>query len=116
MNRPGIEPRSLEPLANTQLIRSIGSIPSRVIIIVQVIRYITEPSCIVVGSDEIKEMKVYIHLGGMVTMCRDMDEEISWRIKTGWKVFTTIKDVIQVNLDKTQCAYLFNGTVLPAML
>ena len=47
---------------------------------------------IVMGKDEIKEVKESVNLGRMVNMYRDMWGEISRRIKSGWKPFNTIKD------------------------
>ena len=44
-------------------------------------------------------------------MCQDTDVEILWRIRSGWKAFATIKDVL-----KTLHANLFNSTVLLVML
>ena len=45
-----------------------------------------------------------------------MDEEISQRIRSGWKVCTTIKDLFKAKLDKTLCADLFNSPILLVML
>ena len=38
------------------------------------------------------------------------------RIISGWKVFTTIKEVLKIKLDKTLHANVFNNTILHAML
>uniref|UniRef100_A0A8C9S512 ribonuclease H n=1 Tax=Scleropages formosus TaxID=113540 RepID=A0A8C9S512_SCLFO len=71
---------------------------------------------IVVQGDEIEEVEEYVYLGQEVNMRRDMEKEISRRIRAGWKAFNSIKDVLKGKLDKTTRANLFNGTVLPAML
>ena len=42
--------------------------------------------------------------------------EITQQIKSGWKVFTTIKVVLKAMLNKTLRANLFNSTVFLAML
>ena len=51
----------------------------------------------------------------MLNMCRGMDREISSRIKSMWNVFTTIRDVLNANLDRALCANLFNNTIFPSM-
>ena len=45
-----------------------------------------------------------------------MDIEILRRIRSEWKAFTLIKDVLEVNFYKTLHANVFNSTVLLAML
>ena len=52
----------------------------------------------------------------MVIMFREIDAEISWRVISWWNVFTTIKDKLKVNPDKTLNAIFFNSTVLPVKL
>ena len=49
-------------------------------------------------------------------MCRDMYAEITQRIRSGWKAFTKIKDVLKAKLNNTLGANFFNSTVLLAML
>ena len=49
-------------------------------------------------------------------MRRDLTKEISRRIRSGWKAFNSVKDVLKAKLDKATRTHLFNGTVLPAML
>ena len=71
-----------------------------------------QQGCSVDGNNEIDEKKEYIYFGRMVNMCRYMDAKILQRIRSGWKVFTTIKDELKAKLDKTQCANLFNNAVL----
>ena len=58
--------------------------------------------CIVlsIGSDEFK-FKEYVFLRWMVNMYRDIDAWILWKIRSGRKVFITIKVVLKANLDKT---------------
>ena len=68
-----------------------------------------------VKSDEIAELKEYCYLSWMVNMCWDLDVEILWRRRSGG-VFTTIKDVLKANLDKTLRANHFNNSILPAMV
>lgn len=70
----------------------------------------------VVGGDEIEEVEKYVYLGQEVNMRRDMEKEISRRVRARWKAFNSIRDVLKGRLDKTTRANLFNGTVLPAML
>ena len=45
-----------------------------------------------------------------------MDGEISQRIRSGWKAFIMLKNVLKAKLDNTQCVNLFNSNVLSAML
>ena len=71
---------------------------------------------ITVGSDELEEVQDYVYLGQEVNMRRDMEKEISRRIRAGWKAFNSVKDVLKARLDKSTRAGLFNATVLPAML
>ena len=56
---------------------------------------------IVIESDEIEEVKEYAYLEQMVNMRQDMDVKISQRIRSGWKAFAMIKDVLKVKLNKT---------------
>ena len=46
--------------------------------------------CIVVGSNEIEEVKEYINLGHMVNICLWMDAEILWGIRSEWKAYHDI--------------------------
>ena len=62
-------------------------------------------------------MKEYIDLGWTVDISSDMNrEKKSQRIRSWWKAFITIKDVLKAKLDKTLCANLFNSTILHASL
>ena len=58
-----------------------------------------------VEGDEI-EVKDSVHLGRMVIMGRDKDAEISRRIRSGRKLFTTIKSLPMEKLDKTHVPIL----------
>ena len=44
-----------------------------------------------------------------------MDAEILLRIRSGWKAFITIRDIIKAKLYQTLRKNLFNSTVVPAM-
>ncbi len=76
----------------------------------------TTPGRILVEGEAIEEVKEYSYLGQVVTMDRDMKPEIARRIRSGWRAFNSIKDVLQKTRDKALRAHLFNTTVLPAML
>ncbi|KHN86200.1 Putative uncharacterized transposon-derived protein F52C9.6, partial [Toxocara canis] len=76
----------------------------------------TKPGQIVVEGDVIEEVKDYVYLGQMVRMDRDMQPEITRRIRAGWRAFNSIKDVLKKKMSKTLRAHLFNSTVLLAML
>ena len=52
----------------------------------------------------------------MVNSCSQLNTEISREIRLGWMAFTTIKDVLNVKLDKILKANLFNNTILPTIL
>ncbi|KAG6940379.1 hypothetical protein G0U57_017518, partial [Chelydra serpentina] len=45
-----------------------------------------------------------------------MNGELSRRIRAGWCVFNSIKDVLKGKIDKTTRKNIFNSAVLPAML
>ena len=78
---------------------------------------------IVVGSDELKEVKEYIYLGWIGNIYWDMDVEILWRIKNGWLVgfhgmpnlvYTYILNDLEVNNEneenrKTKWWTYYNG-------
>ena len=58
----------------------------------------------------------WISMLWMVDMYPDMDAKTFRRIRSGWKVFTTPKNVFKAKLDKILRANLFNNSILPAML
>ena len=60
------------------------------------------------GSDEIEKVKEYVYLGRMLNIYLNMYAEISWRMRSGSKAFTTIKDVFKAKMYKSQLANLFN--------
>ena len=68
------------------------------------------------GSNKIEDIKQYDYWDRMLNMCWDMDVEISWKIRSGKKVFTTIKEVLKAKLDITLRANLFKRIVITAML
>ena len=49
-------------------------------------------------------------------MCRDMDVEISARIRSAWNAFSPIKDVLKAKLDYSPRANILYRTVLPEKL
>ena len=68
---------------------------------------------LVVGSDEIEKVKECVYLRRMVNMNRDIEAEISQRIRSIWKAFTAIKDLFNAMREN---ANLFNSIVLLATL
>ncbi|KAL7868246.1 hypothetical protein SRHO_G00096300 [Serrasalmus rhombeus] len=50
-------------------------------------------SKIVVGGNELEEVESY--LGQEVNMRHDLTKEISQRIRSGWKAFNSVKDVLK---------------------
>ena len=44
-------------------------------------------------------------------MYQNIDVKISWRIRSGWKAFTMIKDVVKETMDKNLYAIVFSSTV-----
>ena len=68
------------------------------------------------GSDELEELHEYLYPGQDLNMRLDMEKEISSRIRAGWKVFYSVKDLLKARLVKSTRAGLFKATVLRAML
>ncbi|KAG6926619.1 hypothetical protein G0U57_011657, partial [Chelydra serpentina] len=71
---------------------------------------------ITVTGEDIEEVEQYIYLGQEVNMRQDLNGELSRRIRAGWCVFNSIKDVLKGKIDKTTRKNIFNSAVLPAML
>ena len=67
---------------------------------------------VLIGSDEIEKLLVYFW--SLLNICQDMDEKNSLKIKSWWKVFTTIKVVFKAKLGKTKRTNLFYNIVVHA--
>ena len=64
------------------------------------------PLCqIVIGNDEIEEIKEYLNFGQMGHLCQYIDAEISKIIRSEWKGFNTIKEVLKAGKEPT-CHFL----------
>ena len=64
---------------------------------------------IVVGSNEIVEVKEYVYLG---RICQDMDVETLWRIRS----IASIKDALKVKAKQNPTCQSFQSTILLAVL
>ncbi|CAM4422757.1 unnamed protein product [Lepidochelys kempii] len=71
---------------------------------------------IIIKGEQIEKIEQYVYLGQEINMCHNQEGELLQRKKAGWGIFNSIKDVLQVKIDKAIHASLFNSTVLPAML
>ena len=67
-------------------------------------------SQIVVGSDEIEEMKEYIYFVWMVNMFLDINVEILHGLRPRWIAHISINDVLKAKLNKILWANLLNST------
>ena len=56
-----------------------------------------------------------VYLERVVNMCQDIDADISRKIRSWSKIFTTIKDVTETKLDNTIHSNPFNSAVLPVI-
>ena len=61
-----------------------------------------------------RNAKEGVYLRWTVNMCCDMDVEIS--LRSEWKPFNTLKDVLKAELHKDLRINLFNSTIFPVML